>query len=151
MEKTELKIVIGMSRALNKINRATNRIYTKYGLTNAQFAVLEALYHKGDLSIGEVQDKILSTSGTIPVIVKNLEKEGFLERHNDKKDKRRFILHITQKGRELLDIVYPENEAMIISMINIWNKEEQETILNGMRKFGGIGNEKNGKRQSERF
>ena len=143
---TELKIFIGMSRALNKINRATNKVYTKYGLTSAQFAVLEALYHKGDLSVGEVQDKILSTSGTIPVIVKNLEKEGFLEKRNDDKDKRRFILHITQKGRELMDIVYPENEEIIISMMNIWNKEEQEEILKYMKKFGGVEDEKNDKR-----
>ena len=143
---TELKIFIGMSRALNKINRATNKVYTKYGLTSAQFAVLEALYHKGDLSVGEVQDKILSTSGTIPVIVKNLEKEGFLEKRNDDKDKRRFILHITQKGRELMDIVYPENEKIIISMMNIWNKEEQEEILKYMKKFGGVEDEKNDKR-----
>ena len=143
---TELKIFIGMSRALNKINRATNKVYTKYGLTSAQFAVLEALYHKGDLSVGEVQDKILSTSGTIPVIVKNFEKEGFLEKRNDDKDKRRFILHITQKGRELMDIVYPENEEIIISMMNIWNKEEQEEILKYMKKFGGVEDEKNDKR-----
>lgn len=146
MNKQELKIFIGMSRVLNEINRATNKIYTKYGLTSGQFAVLEALYHKGDLSIGEVQDKILSTSGTIPVIVKNLQKEGFLEKTNDKRDKRRFILHITQKGRELMDIVYPENEAIIISMVNTWNKEEQEQILKYMKKFGGIENEENGKR-----
>lgn len=146
MEKTELKIFIGMSRALNKINRATNKIYTKYGLTSGQFAVLEVLYHKGELSVGEVQEKILSTSGTIPVIVKNLEKEGFLQKSNDESDKRRFILQITQKGKELMDIIYPENEEIIISMINVWNKEEQEVILNYMRKFGGMDYEKNGKR-----
>ena len=57
MSKIELKIFIGMSRAINKINRATNKIYTKYGLTSGQFAVLEVLYHKGDLSVGEVQEK----------------------------------------------------------------------------------------------
>jgi len=146
MEKTELKIFIGMSRALNKINRATNKVYTKYGLTSGQFAVLEALYHKGDLSVGDVQDKILSTSGTIPVIVKNLEKEGFLERRNDEIDKRRFILHITQKGRELMDIVYPENEAIIISIISIWSKEEQEQILSYLKKLRGIEDERNDKR-----
>lgn len=138
MRKTELKIFIGMSRALNQINRATNKIYIKYGLTSSQFAVLEALYHKGDLSIGEVQEKILSSSGTIPVIIKNLKKEGFLEKSTDERDKRRSILHITQKGRQLMDIVYPENEAVIISMMNTWSKEEQEEILNYMRKFKDI-------------
>ncbi len=138
MSKIELKIFIGMSRALNKINRATNKVYTKYGLTSGQFAVLEALYHKGDLSVGEVQEKILTTSGTIPVIVRNLEKEGLLEKTRDEEDKRRFILRITKKGRDLMDLVYPENEAIIVSMINTWSKEEQEQILKYMKKFAGI-------------
>jgi|BioPla2DNA2_1021312.scaffolds.fasta_scaffold52327_3 MarR family 2-MHQ and catechol resistance regulon transcriptional repressor len=145
MNKVELKIFIGMSRALNKINRATNKIYKKYGLTSGQFAVLEALYHKGDLSVGEVQEKVLSTSGTIPVIVRNLENEGLLEKAIDEKDKRRFILHITKKGRDLMELVYPENEALIISMMNIWSKEEQEQILKYMKKFGGIEKQKNSK------
>lgn len=138
MAKTELKIFIGMSRALNKINKATSKICRKHGLTAAQFAVLEALYHKGDLCIGEVQDKVLSTSGTIPVVVKNLENENLLVRKQDDCDKRKFILSITDKGRELMDIVYPENEAAIISMINIWSKEEQEQLVYYMRKFGGM-------------
>lgn len=138
MGKIELKIFLGMSRALNKINRATNKVYTKYGLTSGQFAVLEALYHKGDLSVGEVQEKILTTSGTIPVIVRNLEKEGLLEKAIDEKDKRRFILRITEKGRDLMNLAYPENEAIIVSMINTWSKEEQEQILKYMKKFAGI-------------
>ena len=138
MDRVELKIFIGMSRAINKINRATNKVYGKYGLTSGQFAVLEALYHKGDLSVGEVQEKILTTSGTIPVIIRNLEKEGLVEKTKDDEDKRRFILHITKKGRDLMDLVYPENEAIIVSMINTWNKEEQEQILKYMKKFAGI-------------
>lgn len=135
MNSTQLKIFIGMSRTLNKINNATNKIYNKYGLTSGQFAVLEALYHKGDLSVGEVQERILSTSGTIPVIVKNLEKRSLLEKKQDSQDKRRYILHITDKGRDLLDKVYPENKKIIVSMINVWDEKEQEEILNHFLKF----------------
>ena len=135
MNSTQLKIFIGMSRTLNKINNATNKIYNKYGLTSGQFAVLEALYHKGDLSVGEVQERILSTSGTIPVIVKNLEKRSLLVKKQDSQDKRRYILHITDKGRDLLDKVYPENEKIIVSMINVWNEKEQKEILNYFLKF----------------
>lgn len=135
MNKIQLKVFIGMSRTLNKINNATNKVYKKYGLTSGQFAVLEALYHKGDLSVGEVQKRILSTSGTIPVIIKNLEKAGLLNRMQDAKDKRKYILQITKQGRELLDKVYPENEKIIISMINAWDENEQHEILKYMKKF----------------
>lgn len=142
MDNLELKAFIGMSRALNKINKTTNKIYQKYGLTIGQFAVLEALYHKGDLSVGEVQEKILSTSGTIPVIVKNLEKENYLIKKQDMYDKRKHILSITDKGRSLMDQVYPENEDIIVSMIGKLNKEEKENLIRYMKIIGGISDEK---------
>lgn len=61
----------------------------EYNLTLGQFAVLEALYHKGDLTVGQVQRAILSSSGTVPVIVGNLEKRGYLARQTDEADRRR--------------------------------------------------------------
>ncbi len=146
MEEIQLKIFIGMNRNINKMNKALNKIHSKYELTSGQFGVLEVLYHKGDLTVGEVQEKILSTSGTIPVIVKNLEKDGLLERGQDALDKRKCILHITKKGKELMDKVYPENKKLIVSMIDVWNEEEQIEILNYMKKFGGIEYEKKNKR-----
>ncbi|WP_235899151.1 MarR family transcriptional regulator [Suipraeoptans intestinalis] len=47
-------------------------------MTLSQFAVLEALYSKGDLTVGEVREKILSSVGTIPVIVNNLVGRGYV-------------------------------------------------------------------------
>lgn len=143
MNKTQLKLFIGMSRALNKINHASNKVFKKYDLTTGQFAVLEALYHKGDLSVGEVQKRILSTSGTIPVIVRNLEKAGLLQRLQDCKDKRKYILHITDEGTKLMEQVYPENEAIIIAMMDAWSEDEQKEILNYMKKFREANDEEN--------
>lgn len=143
MSKTELSIYIGLSRTINSINRATNKVYLKYGLTSGQFAVLEVLYHKGDLSIGDVQKKILSTSGTIPIIIRNLITEGYISKTTDEKDKRMTILHITDKGRKLMDTVYPENEAVILAMMSVWEPQEQEQLLKYLHKFGGIKDEKN--------
>ena len=40
----ELKILIGMHRAVNKIDGRTIKIVKQYGLSLGQFAVLEALY-----------------------------------------------------------------------------------------------------------
>lgn len=100
-----------------------------------QFAVLEALFHKGDLTIGQVQEKILSTSGTIPVIIKNLEKRGLLIRLPDAGDKRKCILHITEQGSSLIQQVYPENEAMIIESMHNWTNDEKCELLKLLKKF----------------
>ncbi len=136
MAKTALKIIIGLHRAVNYIDRQSARIVAEYDLTMGQFAVLEALYHKGDLSVGQVQEKILSTSGTIPLIVNNLEKRGLLTRMADPADRRRCILHITSAGSALLAEVYPKNEAKLMELMAYWQPEEQEQLAQLLKKFG---------------
>lgn len=138
MLKTELKILIGLHRAANRIDRQSIKLFAKYGLTMGQFAVLEALYHKGNMTVGQVQEKILSTSGTIPVIVRNLEKRQYLTRLHDEEDKRRSILHITKEGSELMAIVYPQNEEKIIEMLNMLNDSEKEQLITLLKKIGGV-------------
>ena len=138
MAKKELKILIGLHRAVNYIDRQSVRIFSEYQLTMGQFAVLEALYHKGDMTVGQVQEKILSSSGTIPLIVNNLEKRGYLVRKTDSKDKRRCILHITEQGQELIGQVYPRNEARIIELMSGWTEEEKEQLVALLKKFGEI-------------
>lgn len=136
MARSELKILIGLHRAVNYIDQQTSKICTKHKLTLGQFAVLEALYHKGDLSVGQVQEKILSTSGTIAVIVSNLEVRGYLRKEKDGCDKRRFILSLTDAGRQLIAAVYPENEAKIMETVGFWTVPEQKSLAELLKKFG---------------
>ena len=73
--------LIAMHRIVNELDRRT-AIARKYGLTLPQFAVLEALYHKGDLSVGELKESVLSTDGTIPVVTRHLKPAGAYSRDN---------------------------------------------------------------------
>lgn len=132
----ELKILIGMHRVINKIDGRTIKIVKEYGLSLGQFAVLEALYHKGDMTVGHVQEKILSSSGTIPVIIKNLEKNGYVTHKQDECDKRKCILHITDKGISLIKQVFPENKKMILEAMNTLSDNEKEELLRLLKKLG---------------
>ena len=124
-----------MSRVINTLRRENNKLILKHNLTLGQFAVMEALYSKGRLSTGEVMEKILTTSGNIPVIVKNLEKDGFITRKQDESDKRRFILDLTDKGKDLMDEIVPENLKFMDELISLWNDDEKEELIILMNKF----------------
>ena len=50
------------------------------GLTVTEFAILEALYHKGPLLLGDVQKKILLSSGGVTYTVDRIAEKGFVER-----------------------------------------------------------------------
>lgn len=133
--KKSMAVYISMSRVINTLRRENNKLILKHNLTLGQFAVMEALYSKGRLSTGEVMEKILTTSGNIPVIVKNLEKDGFITRKQDESDKRRFILDLTDKGKDLMDEIVPENLKFMDELISLWDDDEKEELIILMNKF----------------
>ena len=64
------------------------------------------------MSVGEVRERILSSVGTIPLIVNNLVKMNYVERMCNEKDRRVCILHLTQEGYDVISKIVPRNEAV---------------------------------------
>lgn len=137
MDDIEVKILIGLSRTVNSIHRKTGKLCTKYNITLSQFGVLEALYNKGDLTVGEIKTLILSSDGTIPVVIKNLEKNNLVKKEISPSDKRCTIVKITKEGEKLIKEVYPKNEEMIKEVMDIWTSQEKNELLRLLKKFGG--------------
>lgn len=137
MEQNSLKILIGMHRILNHLNRQTASFARREGLTLSQFSVLEVLYSKGDMSVGSVKEKSLSSTGTIPVIVHNLEKAGYIERYPHEKDRRISLLCLTEAGRKKVVSILPKNVEMIEKEMQGLSEEEKEKFLFLLKKLGG--------------
>lgn len=142
MNEIELKILIGMHRNVNRIDKATSKIASEHGLTFGQFAVLEALHSKGDMSVGMVRQQILSSMGTIPMIINNLVKMNYVKRLPDENDRRVSIISLTEEGRELIAKLAPQNEQMIKDSMSMLTEEEKDHLLYLMKKIGGKLNEK---------
>ena len=136
MEKDKLKILIGLHKNVKELDRRTLDIARSYGLSFSQFMVLEALYSKGNLSIGEVREAILSSVGTISLVVSNLKKMGYVKRKTDENDKRVSILSLTNEVRDVIERVIPENEAMIYDYMKDLSGGEIETLLSLPKKLG---------------
>ncbi|MDY3006823.1 MULTISPECIES: MarR family winged helix-turn-helix transcriptional regulator [Anaerococcus] len=136
----ELRAFIGISRLKNSIDKRSSKLMREYDLSLPQFAVMEALYSKGDMCIGEVKKKILSTSGTMPIIVRNLKKKDYIFSYKDKKDKRREILSLTKKGYELINEIFPRNQKIIEDSFNNLNSNEMKDFVKLLKKIDNLKN-----------
>ena len=58
-----LKLWIVLSRAYESVARVAAADVAKHGLTIPEFGILEVLYHKGPILLGEVQRRVLVSSG----------------------------------------------------------------------------------------
>ena len=129
----DLKILIGLHRVINAVDSRTIKLVKSYGLSIGQFAVLEVLYHKGEMTVGQVQKKILSSTGTMPVIIKNLEKRQFISHKEDENDKRKRLLYITDKGKEWINEVFPKNKELMVDYFKTMKLDDKKEFLRLMK------------------
>ena len=133
-----LKLVIALSRTQTSFARAIQNFLTPYDLTTAQFGVLEALYHLGDLKICELIDKTLSTSGNMTVVIRNLEKEGLITRHVNVEDRRAFVIGLTEAGRTLIRPVFEQHLFLLEDVFGRLTLEDKDALLVLLKKMNGI-------------
>ena len=80
LNELNLKMLIALSRTTQAVHKRSSFIFKQGGLTTAQFSVLEALYHKGPMSINQIIHTVLSTPGNMTVVINNLERDGMVSR-----------------------------------------------------------------------
>ena len=77
-ETAALRLWVIMSRAHAAIAEHAAADVSRHGLTLTEFAIVEALYHRGPLLLGEVQKRILVSSGGITFLVDRLDRTWYL-------------------------------------------------------------------------
>src|SRR5579883_2428886 len=78
----------------------------RHGLCLSDFMALEALLHKGPLTVGEIGERVLLASGSMTAAIDRLEKMGLVRREFSEKDRRVRVIHLTPLGRELVERVF---------------------------------------------
>ena len=106
-------------------------------LTQSQFGVLEALFHLGPLSQGEVGRKILKSSGNMTMVIDNLEKGGLVKRERKSDDRRVLTIHLTAKGKRLIANLFPRHAENIVNEMSVLTQAELKELGRLCKKLGG--------------
>lgn len=110
---TALKLFVVLNRAANAVNRHAEASNAAHGLSSGEFSILEALYHGGPLLLGEVQRRILASSGGITFLVDRLEKRKLVRRLPCPTDRRARYAALTEKGHALMAGIFPGHAEAI--------------------------------------
>lgn len=105
-------------------------------LCYSDFAVLEALLHKGPLPVNTIGKKVLLTSGSITAAVDRLEKKKLVERGADASDRRARIVHLTREGRRLIQTAFVDHEAAMEEAVASLSSTERATLTRLLKKLG---------------
>ena len=126
-----------------KLTRCTNSLFARLSerntlgdITPSQFAVLEALYHLGSLTQGEVSTKVLKSGSNMTTVIDNLERDGLVRRERDAKDRRVINVHLTEAGSEKVDAVLPKHVGALVEEFSVLSASEQLTLGELCKKLG---------------
>ncbi len=131
-----LRLWVIMSRAHAAIAAHASADVARHGLTLAEFGILEALYHRGPMLLGEVQRRILVSSGGITFLVDRLTAKGLVERRTCLEDRRARYAALTPAGTELVARIFPEHAALLTQVMEGLTVGEQSTAAELMRALG---------------
>jgi MarR family 2-MHQ and catechol resistance regulon transcriptional repressor len=135
-ERTALKLWVVLSRAHAAITDRASAHIAQYGMTLAEFGVIEALYHKGPLLLGEVQRKLLVSSGGVTYLVDRLERRGFVRRDACLEDRRARYAVLTDEGTAFVARVFAEHATAIHEAMAGLDRDEQIVATGLLRKLG---------------
>ncbi|HFH9945759.1 TPA: MarR family winged helix-turn-helix transcriptional regulator [Streptococcus suis] len=133
--KQALHSLVVFRRAANTISKSELETIKKYGLTVCQFGVMEALYNKGNLRIQDLIDKLLSTSGNMTVVIKNMIRDGYVYKTSDTSDRRASLIALTEKGRQTIEAILPEHYDHVGQIFSVLSPEEQDLLATILKKF----------------
>lgn len=135
-QERALRLWIALARCYATYARAVSCKVGEYGLTTPQFGILEALYHLGPLSLGDLADKLLVTGGNVTYVMDRLEEQGLVHRERSPVDRRIIQAKLTEKGHEIIANVFPGHGAFIEELSASLPPKEQEELRALLKKLG---------------
>jgi len=133
---TALRLWVILARCYATYAKAIAGKVQEYGLTTPQFGTLEALYHLGPLSLGELAEKLLVPGGNVTYVMDRLEDQGLVYRFRRPDDRRVIQAKLTEEGRELVAEVFPGHASYIEHLSRHLTTEEQQEAADLLKTLG---------------
>ncbi|HEL0606271.1 MarR family transcriptional regulator [Streptococcus equi subsp. zooepidemicus] len=130
-----LKAMVVFRKAQRTLDAQSSAFFQKANLTPTQFSVLEVLYSKGSMRINKLIGSLLATSGNMTVVLKNMERNGWISRCQDAKDKRACLVQLTPEGKALIETILPKHIKRVEALFSVLTETEQKQLITLLKKF----------------
>jgi MarR family 2-MHQ and catechol resistance regulon transcriptional repressor len=133
---TALKLWVVLNRAVEAIRLHAKADIARHDLSEGEFAILETLYHKGRLTLGDVQKKVLVTSGGTTFLVDKLQKRGLVRRAPCETDRRSTWAELTPAGHTLVTKIFPAHAEVIRRALSGLGLADQRKVTALLKTLG---------------
>ena len=97
-----------------------------YRVGSGQFEFLLLLYYKDGVSQETLAKELKVSKATSARAIQSLETEGYVYRERDESDLRAYRVYLTEKGKEMRDIIFKKQTSFIYILFSDFTFEEKE-------------------------
>ena len=122
------------------INMRREAVLSEHGLTSGRFHLLMLLKRQEPihaLSPSDLAKRTGVTRGTMTQFIDAIEKDGFVKRVEDPKDRRGMLVELTPAGEQKLATVLPIHISRMEHYARVLNSEERHQMISIMSKMVG--------------
>lgn len=117
------------------IKQKGREILNNYTITPPQFIALQWLLESGDMTIGELSNKMYLAFSTTTDLVDRMEKNDLVVRIRDEQDRRVVHIHLLAEGERIIEEVINKRQHYLQALLVEFNQEEVESLSKLLHKL----------------
>ena len=125
-------------RLLNIQNdKVANAMLAPFGLSHAQFKVLNLLFARPAFSMRQVdiEDFFQISNPTVTGILRSLEKKGLIERRTNPDDTRSKLIGVTDKAEAVREDMHGIERTLSAGLDRVLSAEEKKTLMDMLNRI----------------
>ena len=138
MAEKEQPIMRAIGTASLVWKRYAQRNIHPHGVTVNQYEVLRQLKRRGTLFPSDIAEMLFCDRSTATVVIRNMEKKGWVKREIDRQDHRRFLVTVSSAGLEKYEEVpwdTPEFKKTRFQPTACFSKKEKGQLVSLLAKL----------------
>lgn len=125
-----------LSRASAAIGTYIERSLGQKGYCLTDFMILEALLHKGPLTISAIGEKVQLASASMTSAIDRLEERGLVHRSLSAEDRRVRLVGLTCEGRRFISDLFARHVNDLEAISTDFSQEERQVLYAALKKIG---------------
>jgi len=117
------------------IKQKGREMLSNYTITPPQFIALQWLFEDGDMTIGELSNKMYLACSTTTDLVDRMEKNLLVERVKNPNDRRVVRIHLLEEGKRIIDEVIKKRQVYLEEVLVDFSTEEIQLLEKSLTKL----------------
>ena len=126
---------VALARCYRTMSSLIEGSFAQAGLSLTDFMLLEALLHKGPLTITQIQASALLATGSMTAAVDRLEVRDLIVRTFSAQDRRARVLQLTAEGRTVTESAYAQHSGRLKQWMSVLSAKERAGTFKNLRKL----------------